>query len=94
VSKAQSPYVEEMTTRLTVTAKGQVTLRKELLDHLGVRPGDRVVVELAPEHTARIRAAPTGRIDDFIGCLPSRGVTASVSDMNEAIASGWAGACE
>ena len=24
---------------LTVTAKGQVTLRKDLLEHLGVRPG-------------------------------------------------------
>jgi hypothetical protein len=26
---------------LTVTAKGQVTLRKDLLQHMGVHPGDR-----------------------------------------------------
>ena len=31
-----------MTIFLTVTAKGQVTLRKELLAHLGVRPGQRL----------------------------------------------------
>ncbi|CBS89324.1 protein of unknown function (plasmid) [Azospirillum lipoferum 4B] len=27
---------------LTVTAKGQVTLRQAVLDHLGVKPGERV----------------------------------------------------
>jgi len=34
---------------LTVTAKGQVTLRRELLDHLGVRPGDRIDVDKLPD---------------------------------------------
>jgi bifunctional DNA-binding transcriptional regulator/antitoxin component of YhaV-PrlF toxin-antitoxin module len=37
-----------MTIFLTVTAKGQVTLRKELLAHLGVRPGQRLDVEVLP----------------------------------------------
>ena len=27
---------------LTVTAKGQVTLRKDLLKHLGVHPGEKL----------------------------------------------------
>lgn len=27
---------------LTVTAKGQVTLRKDLLEHLGVHPGEKI----------------------------------------------------
>ena len=31
-----------MSITLTVTAKGQITLRKEVLRHLGVRPGDRL----------------------------------------------------
>ena len=31
-------------TQLTVTAKGQVTLRKDVLEHLGVRPGDNVAL--------------------------------------------------
>ena len=30
---------------LTVTAKGQVTLRKEILKHLGVRPGEKFAVD-------------------------------------------------
>ena len=30
---------------LTVTAKGQVTLRQELLRHLGVKPGEQIVRE-------------------------------------------------
>jgi antitoxin PrlF len=29
---------------LTVTAKGQVTLGKELLEHLRVRPGEKITV--------------------------------------------------
>ena len=29
---------------LTITAKGQVTLRKDLLKHLGVRPGEKIAV--------------------------------------------------
>lgn len=37
-----------MTTSLTVTSKGQVTLRKDLLAHLGLRPGQRLDVELLP----------------------------------------------
>jgi hypothetical protein len=27
---------------LTVTAKGQVTLRKDVLEHLGVHPGEKI----------------------------------------------------
>ncbi|MGO8666304.1 AbrB/MazE/SpoVT family DNA-binding domain-containing protein, partial [Rhizobium ruizarguesonis] len=33
---------------LTVTANGQVTLKKEVLQHLGVRPGDKIDVALLP----------------------------------------------
>ena len=29
---------------LTVTAKGQVTLRKDVLEHLGVHPGEKITV--------------------------------------------------
>ena len=35
-----------MTITLTVTAQGQITLGKEVLEHLGVRPGGRVDVDL------------------------------------------------
>ena len=36
-------------TTLTVTAKGQVTLRKNVLRHLGVSPGQQIEVVLLPE---------------------------------------------
>lgn len=34
---------------LTVTAKGQITLRQELLRHLNVSPGQKVAVEKLPD---------------------------------------------
>ena len=37
-----------MGTTLTVTAKGQVTLRKEVLRHLDVAPGQKVEMYLLP----------------------------------------------
>ena len=33
---------------LTVTSRGQVTLRKEALQHLGIRPGDKIELALMP----------------------------------------------
>jgi hypothetical protein len=35
-----------MTSILTATAKGQVTFRKEFLDHLKVAPGDKLAVDI------------------------------------------------
>jgi antitoxin PrlF len=79
-------------TTLTVTAKGQVTLRKEVLEHLGVGPGEKIVVDLLPEGRAEVRSAKhSAAIDDFFGCL-SRGGARSLSlDEIARIASeGWA----
>lgn len=77
----------------TVTAKGQITLRKELLQHLGVLPGGKVDVEKLPGGTIRIRAKKaTGKISDFCGMLKREGQrTLSIEEMNEVIAKGWAG---
>lgn len=41
---------------LTVTAKGQITLKKEVLKHLGVKPGDKVDVSLEEDGVARMVA--------------------------------------
>ena len=43
------------TASLTDTSKGQVTLRKELLAHLGVKPGQRIDVEAL--HGGRLQMA-------------------------------------
>ncbi len=76
---------------LTVTAKGQITLRKEVLDHLGLVAGDRVMVDLlAPGHI-ELRSPAKGSIEDFIGCLPDRGIRATIEEIEQAIAEGWSG---
>jgi AbrB family looped-hinge helix DNA binding protein len=55
---------------LTITAKGQVTLRKDLLAHLGVRPGDKIEVETRPDRRIEVRAARLSiRISDVFGLL-------------------------
>ncbi len=42
---------------LTVTMKGQVTLKRELLQHLGIKPGERVEFDKLPGGELRVRAA-------------------------------------
>ncbi len=78
---------------LTVTAKGQVTLRKDLLAHLGVLPGDKVSIEKLPDGRIEVRAAkPTGKISDIFGLLKREdGPVLSIEEMNEITADGWAG---
>lgn len=80
-------------TTLTITAKGQVTLRKDLLRHLGIEPGQQVEVDKLPEGQIVVRAArPTGSIDSFIGLLAGKTKkVATIEEMNEAIEAGWAG---
>jgi bifunctional DNA-binding transcriptional regulator/antitoxin component of YhaV-PrlF toxin-antitoxin module len=77
---------------LTVTTKGQVTFRKELLRHLGVEPGQRIEVRALPGGRIEVRAAqPPGTIEGFIGVLADKGTTRlSIEEMNEAAARGWA----
>jgi len=78
---------------LTVTAKGQVTLRKDLLQHLGVNPGAKVAVDKLPGGRIEIRAAPpTGKISDVFGFLKRKGgPTLSIEEINEVARRGWAG---
>ncbi len=79
---------------LTVSAKGQVTLRKDLLEHLGVQPGEKITVDKLPDGRIEVKAAgPTGKISDVFGSLKTkrRGRALSIEDMNKIIARGWAG---
>jgi len=36
-------------TTLTVTARGQVTFRKDVPQHLGIKPGGRIELDLRPD---------------------------------------------
>jgi AbrB family looped-hinge helix DNA binding protein len=77
---------------LTITAKGQVTLRKDLLEHLGIGPGQQVSVEKLPDGKIEVSAAPTGDISAVFGLLQRKGgPTLSIEQMNEIAREGWAG---
>ena len=78
---------------LTVTAKGQVTLRKDLLKHLGVHPGEKIVVDKLPDGRIEVRAArPAGKISDVFNFLKREdGPSLSIEEINEIAARGWAG---
>jgi antitoxin PrlF len=82
-----------MATTLTVTAKGQVTLRQEVRRHLGIAPGKKVVVDLLPDGRAELRAAKSpASIEEFIGCLRQPGTRPlSTEEIAEIAAEGWAG---
>lgn len=79
-------------TTLTVTAKGQVTLRKDLLRHLGIGPGDQVEVTVRPGELAFTATRKTGKISDAFGMLHrENGPGFTIEEINETIAKGWAG---
>ena len=60
-------------TQLTVTARGQVTFRKEVLQHLGIRPGDKMELDLLPGGKGVLRAAkPAGTMAGFVGLLAGK----------------------
>jgi bifunctional DNA-binding transcriptional regulator/antitoxin component of YhaV-PrlF toxin-antitoxin module len=78
---------------LTVTAKGQVTLRKDLLKHLGVNPGEKITVDKLPDGRIEVKAArPARKISDAFGFLKKKdGPSLSIEEMTEIAARGWAG---
>jgi len=78
---------------LTVTARGQVTFRKDVLRHLGVKPGEKIELELMPGGKGMIGAArKTGSIEGFIGVLAGKTrKTAAIGDIAKATDRGWAG---
>lgn len=80
-------------TTLTLTTRGQVTFRKDVLQHLGIKPGDKIELDLLPDGRGIIRAArPTGTINGFVGLLADKTKkVASIEEMSEAAAQGWAG---
>lgn len=82
-----------MKSTLKITSKGQVTFRKEVLDQLGVRPGDKITVEFLAPGRAEVRAVQTtGTIERFVGCLKAAGTpTLTIQDMNEIARDGWSG---
>ena len=81
-----------MTITLTVTANGRITLGKEVLEHLGVRPGGRVDVDLLENGQTRLRAWRGKPIESIFVLLAKPGTRPrSIEELNEATAAGWTG---
>lgn len=80
---------------LTVTTRGQVTFRKEVLQHLGIKPGERIELDLLPDGRAELKAAqPKGSFRALRGILKGKtnGARLSIEEINEAIAGASAAA--
>ena len=78
-------------TTLTITSKGQITLRRELLQHLGIAPGQQVEVAKLAHGMLTLHAKPNEGLETFAGCLPLPPKALSVTEMNTLITNGWAG---
>ena len=78
---------------LTITAKGQVTLRKDVLAHLGVQPGEKIIVDKLPDGRIEVKAArPMGQISDVFDFLKrENGPSLSIDELNRVAARAWAG---
>ena len=81
--------------KLTVTSRGQVTFRKEILQHLGIQPGDKIQVDLLPDGRAELKAAEgQSPLRALHGLLKgkTKGKRLSIEEINEAIATAGADA--
>jgi bifunctional DNA-binding transcriptional regulator/antitoxin component of YhaV-PrlF toxin-antitoxin module len=80
-------------TTLTITAKGQITLKQELLRHLHVVPGQKIEAEKLPDGRVVLQpTARTGSIDDFIGSLEQKGgPKLTIAQIKRITEDAWAG---
>ncbi len=87
---ATHPDGVSMALELTVTAKGQVTLRRTVLDHLGVTPGAKVSVSLLENGRIElVAAAARDDIKDLRGAMRRPGQRpVSLDEMQQAIEAG------
>lgn len=80
---------------ITVTLNGQLTLKPELLQHLGIKPGERITLDKLPGGELLMRAdqpvGDPGDIETFIGRHAAKVKSPlAVDEINEIAASGWA----
>jgi hypothetical protein len=79
---------------VSTTSRGQVTLRKEIFQHVGVTPGEKLEIDLLPGGEFRGRAVrKSGKIEDVFGMLAGKtNVRLTIDEINEAIAEAGAAA--
>ena len=78
---------------LTVTAKGQITLKQELLRHMNVSPGQKVGVDMLPDGRLLVRpVTQKGSIAEFSGCLAQKGgPKLTIAQIKKITEDAWAG---
>jgi AbrB family looped-hinge helix DNA binding protein len=78
---------------LTIKSRGRIPLPKDVVEHLGVGPGDEIEFELLPGgRGALMRAKPSKKINDSLGLLASQTKEAvTIDDINKAAQKGKAG---
>lgn len=79
---------------IPITAKGQITLSKDLLKHLGLKQGQDVEITKLPNGELKIRAKqPTHPISDAFDFLKNKtsGKVASIEKLNQVTTDSWAG---
>jgi antitoxin PrlF len=78
---------------LTITAKGQITLKQDLLRHMNVTPGQKVEVDKLSDGRLVVQpAAKTGSINDFIGSLEQKGdPRLTIAQIKKITEDAWAG---
>jgi len=76
---------------MTLTAKSQFTFNKSLLEHLGVKPGDKIAIRKSPDGSLNINASKKNRnIMDLAGALKGKtDIKMSIEEINQAIADGY-----
>jgi len=78
-----------MSTVMTLTGKGQFTFNKQLMEHINVRAGERIVITKQPDSSLKIEAEKS-QIDilSLAGSLvPS--IHLSDEEIQEAISNGY-----
>lgn len=75
-------------TILTITARGQVTFRKDILQHLGIKPGEKIQLNLLPDGRAELKATmPDVSFRALAGFLKGKtnGSVLTIQEINDAI---------
>ncbi|PIV34451.1 MAG: transcriptional regulator [Lysobacterales bacterium CG02_land_8_20_14_3_00_62_12] len=89
------PTEDTATTTLTVTARGQVTFRKQVLQHLGIKPGEKIELSLLPDGRAELKATQQkGSLRELAGFLKDKtnGNVLTIKEIDDAIADASAAA--
>jgi antitoxin PrlF len=78
---------------LTVTAKGQITLKQDLLRHLRIVPGQKVEVDKLPDGRLVVGSAlPKHSIAEFSGSLAKKGTRRlTIAQIKKITEDAWAG---